>query len=101
MASAGRLALAIVTTVVVVVTTYKAAHKAASRSDRARKWLMGGNGAAVVLGLIAALWLPSRVPDTGSAATIVAIVLLWIVGGGLALMGGVAFLGAMMARPEA
>jgi hypothetical protein len=34
---------------------------------------LGGNGAAVVLGLIAALWLPSRVPDTGSAATIVAI----------------------------
>jgi len=100
-ASAGRLALAIITTAVVVVATYKAAGKAAGRSVRARKWLLGGNGAAVVLGLIAALWLPSRVPDTGSPATIVAIVLLWIVGGGLALMGGVAFLGAMMARPEA
>jgi len=99
--AAGRTALFIVATAATVVAVYRAGHTAAGRSRRARAWLLGGNLAAVVLGLVAALWLPHRVPDTGSSATLVAIVLLWIVGGGLALVGAASFLGALTAHPEA
>ena len=99
MPSAGRSALVIVAITAVVVASYRAGHVAAGRSARARAWLLGGNLAAVCVGLVAALWVPHRVPDTGAAATAVAIALLWIVGGGVALLGAAGFLGALSARP--
>jgi predicted outer membrane lipoprotein len=100
LSSAGRTALVIVATAASVVGAYRAGHTVARRSPTARAWLLGGNLAAVSAGLVAALWLPHRVPDTGSAATMVAVVLLWIIGGGLALLGAASFLGAITARPR-
>lgn len=82
-----------------MVGTYRVAHARAGRSLRARAWLLGSTTLATVLGLVAALWLPPRVPDTGSPATLVAVVLLWILGGGVALLGLVSFIGALTAHP--
>lgn len=57
---------------------------------------------ALGLGLVIALWLPGRVPETpGSPATIVALLVLWIIGGGLAFVGVTTILGALLARPLA
>jgi MFS family permease len=73
----------------------------AGRSPEARKRLLLAGVGLVILGLVIALWLPRKVPETqGSPASLVAIVLLWIVGGGLAYIGGVVLVGATLAlRP--
>ena len=73
----------------------------ASRSPAVRRMLIGG-GLFLVLGLVIALWLPGRVPETqGSPATIVALLLLWGLGGGLAFVGISVVVGALFARPPA
>jgi hypothetical protein len=57
---------------------------------------------ALVLGLVAALWLPGHVPQTqGPPATIVILLLLWMIGGGLAFVGVTTIVGALLARPPA
>jgi len=43
---------------------------------------------ALALGLVLALWVPIRIPETtGSPASLVSISLLWLVGGCLAFLG--------------
>jgi hypothetical protein len=76
--------------------------------DRARQYpalrprLLTSACIALVLGLIIGLWLPGRVPETqGSPATIVAMLLLWIIGGGLVLVGVTTLVGVLLARPDA
>lgn len=68
-----------------------------SASTRRRLFLGGIVGVAV--GLLAALWLPTRVPETqGSPASLVAIVLLWIIGGGFAFLSLALLAGALFGR---
>lgn len=99
MASAPRLALLLAVAAVVSGSIFVAAQTRARRSRTARARLLGLSVVVATVGLVAALWLPHRVPDTGSAATLVTIALLWVVGGGLALFGLAAFLGALTTRP--
>ena len=74
----------------------------ASRSPAMKSRMLIGGCLSLVFGLVIALWLPGRVPETqGSPATLVAILLLWVVGGGLAYVGVVTLLGALFARPPA
>ena len=69
----------------------------ASPADRSRLIVKGLIGVAV--GALLALWLPHRVPETsGSPASLVAILCLWIVGGTLAVMSGVVLVAAFLAR---
>ena len=76
-----------------------AAYRKARRSPARRRILIAGNAVALALGLVLALWLPMRIPETsGSPASLVAIALLWMVGGCLAFLGLAALLGAVFAR---
>ena len=97
--NAPRLALLLAVAAVVGGSIFVAAQTRARRSRAARTRLLVLGGITTTLGLVAALWLPHRVPDTGSAATLVAIALLWVVGGGLTLAGTVTFVGALATRP--
>lgn len=55
-------------------------------------------GLAIGLGL--ALFLPRRVPETnGSPASLVAIALLWVIGGSIVFATLPALLGALFAKP--
>ena len=74
----------------------------ASRSPTMKNRMLIGGCVSLVLGLVMALWLPSRVPETpGSPGTIVMLLVLWVFGGGLAYVGLVAIVGALFARPPA
>ncbi|HXX84703.1 MAG TPA: hypothetical protein VEN29_12065 [Casimicrobiaceae bacterium] len=86
----------------VLWVVFASAGALARRSQTMRQLVLAGNFVATVLGLVVGLWLPSRIPETsGSPASLVAVVLLWLVGGGLALLGATAFLGAFLASPGA
>jgi hypothetical protein len=75
------------------------AYRTARRSPARRRVLIAGNAVALALGLVLALWLPMRIPETsGSPASLVAILLLWLVGGCLAFLGLASLLGAVFAR---
>jgi hypothetical protein len=74
----------------------------ASRSPALRRRLLIRGCITLVLGPIAALWLPRRVPETpGSPGTIVAMLVLWVIGGGLTFVGLTTVAGALLARPPA
>jgi len=72
----------------------------ARRSRRDRRSALRVFALSFVAGLVIALWLPHRVPLTeGSAATMVAILVLWIAGGSMAIMGLAGLIGAWFSRP--
>ena len=74
----------------------------ARQSPALRRRLLIRASVALLLGLIIGLWLPGRVPETqGSPASMVAMLVLWVVGGGLVLVGVTTILGALLARPSA
>ncbi len=101
MNSVPRILLLIAVAAIVLVPLFFRARASARRSPRARKRLLAGNGIAVIIGLALSLWLRRLVPETpGSPGTLVVVLLLWIVGGGLAVLGGVSFMGAIIARPR-
>jgi hypothetical protein len=80
---------------------FAVARRRASQSASARRIVITCNAVAVSLGLLLAICLPSRIPATdGSPASLVATVLLWILGGGLSILGLVAMLGGMLGRPD-
>jgi hypothetical protein len=56
-------------------------------------------GLGLLTGAVLAFWLPTRVPETpGSPGTIVMLLLLWIVGGGLVWSALAALAGGMAGR---
>jgi MFS family permease len=60
---------------------------------------LAGAALAIAAGLALALVVPRHVPDTpGTPATLVAIALLWILGGSIVFAGLAALLGAWFAR---
>jgi len=63
---------------------------------------LAGAALAFAAGLALALVVPRHVPETpGSPGTLVAIALLWVLGGSLAFVGLAAFLGAWFTRAPA
>jgi ABC-type branched-subunit amino acid transport system permease subunit len=76
------------------------ARERARQSPQLRSRHMLSGAIAAVLGAVMAFWLPHRVPETsGSPASLVLILLLWILGGGLLFLGVASLLGAAMASP--
>ena len=74
--------------------------KLAGQSPRARTRLIGGGLMGAIAGALLAFWLPHRIPETnGSPASLVAVLVLWIVGGGLLFLGVASLVGALLARP--
>jgi hypothetical protein len=100
MNSIARVLLLAAIAALVAVPVFLRSRALARRSAGARKRQLARNGIAVGLGLMLSLWMPHLVPETpGSPGSLVAIVLLWFVGGGLALLGGASLAGALAARP--
>jgi hypothetical protein len=94
-----RFLIAVVVAGVLGYGAFITAFRKARRSPARRRALIAGNAVALALGLVLALWLPMRMPETsGSPASLVAILLLWLVGGCLAFLGLAALLGAVFAR---
>jgi hypothetical protein len=74
----------------------------ASQSPALRRRLLLRACIALILGLVIAAWLPGRVPETpGSPGTIVILLVLWVIGGGLAFVGVTMILGVLLARRPA
>ena len=93
--------LLIAAVAMVAWVAFASAGALARRSPGTRQVVLIANAFVAVLGFVVGLWLPMRIPETsGSPAGLVAIVLLWMVGGGLAFLGGAAFLGALLSRPQ-
>jgi hypothetical protein len=79
---------------------FSRARSRAAWSTRARGHIMARAVVGMLLGGVLALWLPRRVPEApGSPASLVAVLVLWIVGGLLTLLGTAALAGAVLARP--
>ena len=84
---------------VAVPITLATRHRA-RQSKHARRRFLVTAGVGLVAGATLAFWLPHQMPDTsGSAASLVAVVLLWVIGGGVLFLSGAAFLGALLGRP--
>ncbi len=65
-----------------------------------RRLIWGATLVGLAAGALLTFWLPRRVPETpGSPGTIVAIVVLWVGGGGLMFVSLLALLGALLAKP--
>ena len=85
----------------VAVPIILAARHRARQSKHARRRFLVASGAGLVAGATLTFWLPHQVPDTsGSAASLVAVVLFWIIGGGILFLSGAAFVGAVLGRPD-
>jgi drug/metabolite transporter (DMT)-like permease len=77
------------------------ARERARQAPHLRRRLLLSGAVAAVLGAVMAFWLPHRVPETsGSPASLVLILLLWIIGGGLLFLGVASLLGASTASPS-
>jgi hypothetical protein len=73
----------------------------ARKPEQRTRWLVG-SWAYVIIGAILALWLPGRLPQTpGSPGTLVGMMLLWIVGGMMALLGIVGLVAIAWPLPSA
>ncbi len=73
----------------------------AAFSSAARLRIITLSTVGLALGLGLALWLPPRIPETnGSPASLVAVALLWVIGGSLAFLTLPALLGALFAKPD-
>ncbi len=69
------------------------------RRPARRPGLLASAIAALVAGAIVAFWLPPRIPETpGSPATMVGMLLAWLMGGGLLLIGLGTLLGILTTR---
>ena len=97
--SSGRFLLGLAGLLVIGALAFRNARERAGQSARMRKHMMARGAVAAILGALLAFWLPHRVPETsGSPASLVFILLLWIIGGGLLFLGMVSFLGAATTR---
>jgi hypothetical protein len=73
----------------------------AALSSAARLRIIALSAVGLALGLGLALWLPPRIPETnGSPASLVAVALLWVVGGSLGFLTLTALLAAFFAKPD-
>lgn len=95
-----RLIVLLLAAAAVAVPITLATRHRARQSKHARRRFLVASGLGLVAGATLAFWLPHQVPDTsGSFASLVAIVLLWIIGGGILFLSGAALVGALLGRP--
>jgi hypothetical protein len=86
----------------IAAPVFQAARSNASRSAGTRVPVLLQAGVGIVIGLPLALWLPTRTRETpGSPANLVTVLVLWIIGGGFALLSTAMLLGAVVASPAA
>ena len=72
----------------------------AEQSRAMRTRLLTISAVGLTLGIGLTFWLPRRVPETnGSPASLVAIALLWVIGGSIVFATLPALLGAFFAKP--
>jgi hypothetical protein len=96
-----RFVVFLIVAAIVAYPVFRRAREFAETSLRARVRVAVRGVIGTLAGLVLAVWLPQRVPETpGSPATIVALLTLWIVGGSLTLLSLVSLLGAAVARPD-
>jgi hypothetical protein len=100
--SSARFFLGLVGMLAIGGLSFLNARQRAGQSGLMRKRLMVRGAVAAVAGAILAFWLPHRIPETsGSPASLVLTLLLWVIGGGLLFLGVASFLGAAAVSPAA
>lgn len=93
------LVLFLAATAVALPITLAARHRA-RQSKHARRRFLVASGVGLVAGATLAFWLPHQMPDTsGSPASLVAVALFWIIGGGVLFLSGATLVGAVLGRP--
>jgi MFS family permease len=96
-----RLVVLLAVAALIALPVFGVARDRARAAPAIRARLLVASAIGVTVGLVAALWLPRRIPETpGSPASLVGVLVLWSVGGGLALLSAAALLGAIVARPN-
>jgi hypothetical protein len=89
-----------VTAIGIAVPLFLPTRARAEQSAAMRTRLITISALGLAIGLGLAVWLPRRVPETnGSPASLVAIALLWVIGGGIVFATLPALLGALFAKP--
>ena len=84
----------------IAYSIFRTSRASARVSPAARRRTIAGASGSVALGAVLAFVVPPRVPATdGSPASLVAVTLLWLIGGCLILTGLIALAGAVSARP--
>jgi hypothetical protein len=97
-----RFILLILMAIGIAVPVFLRTRARAEFSAAARLRILVLSTVGLALGIGLALWLPPRIPETnGSPASLVAIVLLWVLGGSMAFLTLPALLGAFVAKPGA
>ncbi len=95
-----RTLLLLAIAVAAAVFIFRNVRDEARESPRERVRLIVGACLGLAVGALLAFWAPRRVPETpGSPGTIVAVVVLWVVGGGLMFVSLPALIGALSGRP--
>ena len=93
------IVLVLAAAAVAVPITLATRHRA-RQSKYARRRFITASALGLVAGATLAFWLPRQMPDTtGSAVSLAAVVLLWIIGGGILFLSGAALVGAVLGRP--
>lgn len=94
-----RLLLLLAIATAIAAPIFLAARDGARKSATARTRLILGASVGLAASLVTALWLPNKVPQTqGSPATIVMSILLWIIGGGFAVLCTAMLAGALLGK---
>ena len=94
-----RVVLLMLVAIGVAAPVFLAARERARLSAGARLRAIITGAIGVGVGLTLSLWLPTRItPTEGSPASLVALVLLWVVGGGFAYLSLAMLLGAATVR---
>lgn len=94
-----RVLLLLAVAIGIAAPVFLSARDRARHSASTRTRLILGGILGVSAGLVAALWLPQRVPETrGSPASLVGIVLLWVLGGGFAFLSAALLAGALVGK---
>ena len=95
-----RFILLTLTAIVIAVPLFLRSRTRAEQSTAMRTRLITISALALALGIGMTFWLPRRVPETnGSPASLVAIALLWVIGGSIVFASLPALLGALFAKP--
>jgi membrane protease YdiL (CAAX protease family) len=92
--------LAVVLGAAAVYWVYLKTQQRAAQSARGRRWLIVRTSAGALVGLAVGVVLPQFVGETpGSPASLVVLLVLWVVGGVLLTLSAAALAGAYRAKP--
>ena len=97
-----RFILLTLTAIGVAVPLFLRSRARAEQSAAMRTRLITISAFGLAIGIGITFWLPRKVPDSnGSPASLVAIALLWVIGGSIVFASLPTLLGALFARPGA